>query len=91
MFTCSPFWASSLVYHRDSHSPSPRPVQDVVIVSPHEVDKYPEVLLPLADVQVGPQTDLVAIVGGVEAFGIDEKVVIVPQFLMVVREIIYPP
>ena len=55
------------------------------------MDKYPEVLLPLADVQVGPQTDLVAIVGGVEAFGIDEKVVIVPQFLMVVGKIIYPP
>ena len=75
----------------DGDSPLPRPLQDIIVLSSHEVHENPQVLLTLADVQVGPQTDLVAIVGGVEAFGIDEKVVIVPQFLMVVGEIIYPP
>ena len=43
------------------------------------------------DVKIRSETDFIAVERGVKPFGINDKVVVASQLLVVVREFLYPP
>ena len=45
----------------------------------------------LPDVEIRSEADFISVERGVKSFGINDKVVIASQLLVVVREFLYPP